>query len=73
MEEVRRFVKNIYIVLITKRKSDLVVYHLSYTDNWKKINNSDYAEADLIALNAEEDDDILYTGQWLTGRKWRWR
>ena len=44
-----------------------IIYHIQTTE--KKINNSDYAEADLIALNAEEDDDILYTGQWLTGRK----
>ena len=28
-----------------------------------KINNFDYAEADLIALNADKDDHILYNGQ----------
>ena len=28
-----------------------------------KINNFDHAEADLIALNADKDDHILYNGQ----------
>ena len=35
-EEARRFVKDIYIVLTTKRSSDLVVYHVPYTDKSRK-------------------------------------
>ena len=29
----------------------------------EKINNFDYDEADLIALNADEDDHIFFNGQ----------
>ena len=41
------------------------MYHIQTIE--EKVNNFDYAETDLIALNAEEDDHILYPGQWLTG------
>ena len=61
LEEIRRFVKGIYTVLTTERSSDLVEYHVEAIE--KKINNFDYAEADLIALSADEDENILYDGQ----------
>ena len=37
------------------------MYHVQTIE--EKINNSDYAEADLISLNADEDDHILCNGQ----------
>ena len=61
LEEVKRFLKNIYIVLTTERSSNLVEYYVQTIE--EKINNFDYAEADLIALNADEDEKILYNGQ----------
>ena len=63
VEEVRRFVKDIYIVLNTKRSTDLVEYHIPCKTDEEKFNNFDYGEADLIELNADEDDHILFNGQ----------
>ena len=37
-----------------------IIYHVPFVG---KINNFDYAEADLIALNAGKDDHLLYNGQ----------
>ena len=59
LKEARRFVKDFYIFLITERSSDLIEYHVQAIE--EKINKSDYAEADLIALNADKDEHILYT------------
>ena len=59
--KVRRFVKYIYIVLITERSSDLVEYRVQAIE--EKINKFDYAEADLITLNADKDEHILYNIQ----------
>ena len=53
--------KDIYIVLTTERSSDLVEYHVQATE--EKINDFDYAGADLIALNGEEVEHMLYNGQ----------
>ena len=61
LTKARRFVKDIYIVLITERSSRLVEYHVQAIE--EKINKSDYAEADLIALNADKDEHILYNIQ----------
>ena len=63
VEEVRRFVKDIYIVLNTKRRTDLVEYHIPCKTDEEKFNNFDYGEADLIELNADEDDHVLFNGQ----------
>ena len=63
VERARRFVKDIFIVLTTKRSFDLVEYHVPCTEIEEKISNFDYAEADLIALNADQDDHILYKSQ----------
>ena len=38
-----------------------ITYHVQKIAG--KINNFDYAEADLIALNADKDDHILCNGQ----------
>ena len=61
LKEARLFLKNIYIVLTTERSSDLVEYHVHATE--EKINDFDYAGADLIALNGEEVEHMLYNGQ----------
>ena len=61
LKEARLFVKDIYIVLTTERSSDLVEYHVQATE--EKINDFDYAGADLIALNGEEVEHMLYNGQ----------
>ena len=53
--------KDIYIVLITERSSDLVEYHIQAIE--EKINKFDYGEADLITLNADKDVHILYNIQ----------
>ena len=37
------------------------MYHVQTIE--EKVNNSDYAEPDLIALNTDKDDHILYNGQ----------
>ena len=50
VEEVRRFVKDIYIVLNTKRSTDLVEYHIPCKTDEEKFNNFDYGKADLIEL-----------------------
>ena len=57
LAKARRFVKYIYIVLITERISDLVEYHIQAIE--EKINRFDYGEADLITLNADKDVHIL--------------
>ena len=49
------------MVLTIERSSDLVEYHVEALE--EKINNFDYAEADQIALNGEEDENIPYNGQ----------
>ena len=61
LKEARRFVKDFYIVLITERRSDLIEYHVQAIE--EKIDKSDYAEADLIALNADKDEHKLYNSQ----------
>ena len=53
----RRFVKDIYIVLITEISSNLAEYHVQAIE--EKINKFDYAEADFIALNADKDEHII--------------
>ena len=58
-KEARPFVKDIYIVLTTERRSDLVEYHVHLQAIWEKFKNFDYAEADLMAINADEDDHLL--------------
>ena len=47
--------------MITERSSDLIEYHVQAIE--EKINNSDYAEAELVALIADEDEHILYNNQ----------
>ena len=37
------------------------MYHVQTIE--EKVNNSDYAEPDLIALNTDKDDHIRYNGQ----------
>ena len=44
LEETRRYVKDICMVLTIERSSDLVEYHVEALE--EKINNFDYAEAD---------------------------
>ena len=61
LKEARRFVKDFYIVLITERSSDLIEYHVQAIE--EKIDKFDYAEADLIELNADKDEHILYNIQ----------
>ena len=61
LKEARRFVKDFYIVLITERSFDLIEYHVQAIE--EKINKFDYTEADLIALNADKDEHILYNIQ----------
>ena len=58
LAKARRFVKDIYIVLTTKRSSGLVAYRVQANEG--KINKFDYAEADLIALSADKEEHILY-------------
>ena len=62
LEEVWHFVKDIYIVLTTARRSDLVEYHAHLQVISEKFNNFDYTEADLMAINTDEYDHILYNG-----------
>ena len=50
--------KDIYIVLTTEKSSGLVEYDVQAIE--EEINKFDYAEADLIALNADKDEHILY-------------
>ena len=61
LAKARRFVKDIYIVLITERSSNLAEYHVQAIE--KKFNKFDYAEGDLIALNADKHEHILYNIQ----------
>ena len=61
LAKARSFVEDIYIVWITERSSDLVEYQVQAIE--EKINKFDYAEADLIALNADKDEYILYNIQ----------
>ena len=61
LAKARCFVKYIYIVLTTERSSKLVEYHVQAIE--EKINKFDYAEVDLIPLNADKDEHILYNIQ----------
>ena len=61
LAKARRFVKDIYIALTTKRSSGLVAYRVQANEG--KINKFDYAEADLIALSADKEEHILYRNQ----------
>ena len=63
----RSFAKDIYIFLTTERSSNLVDYHVQAIE--KKFNNFDYAEADLIVLNADDDEHIQYNGQLENGNE----
>ena len=56
LEEARRFAKD--NVLTSEKSFDLAEYHVQTIE--EKINNFDYAETDLIALNADKDEHILY-------------
>lgn len=53
--------------MTTERSSNLVDYHVQAIE--KKFNNFDYAEADLIVLNADDDEHILYNGQLENGNE----
>ena len=53
--------KDIYIALTTEKSFDLVKYHVQAIE--EKINKFNYAKADLIAINADKDEHILYNIQ----------
>ena len=59
-----RFMKNISIVLTTERSAQTQLSTMCHVQTIEeKINNFDYDEADLIALNADEGDHIFFNGQ----------
>ena len=58
LEEARRLAKDIHNVLTSERSFNLAEYHVQTIE--EKINNFDYAETDLIALNADKDEHVFY-------------
>ena len=61
MGKAKRFVKDVFIVLTTEGSSDLVEDHVQATE--EKVDTFDYVEEDLIAINAEKDEHLLYNIQ----------